>query len=107
MPGKVYLLDVKSGARELWKEFLPADAAGVAPFAGIRITPDGKLTPCPYVPTAAGDLRRESFGDVWRTASLFHELRTAALGGKCGRCEYREMCGGCRARSDSAITVST
>ncbi len=42
VPGKVYLLDVKNGARELWREFLPADAAGVAPFAGIRITPDGK-----------------------------------------------------------------
>ena len=67
-----------------------------------RITPDGKLTPCPYVPTAAGDLRRQSFGEIWQEASLFHELRTAALGGKCGRCEYRVMCGGCRARSLAA-----
>ncbi len=64
-----------------------------------RITPDGKVTPCPYLPAEAGDLRRQSFGDVWRTSTLFHELRAAALGGKCGRCEYRLLCGGCRARA--------
>lgn len=64
-----------------------------------RITPDGKLTPCPYIPTAAGDLRRSSFADVWRDAPLFRELRSGALGGACGRCEYRRVCGGCRARA--------
>jgi radical SAM protein with 4Fe4S-binding SPASM domain len=64
-----------------------------------RITPDGKLTPCPYLPTPAGDLRRASFGDIWRDAPLFHDLRSSTLGGKCGRCEYRQVCGGCRARA--------
>jgi AdoMet-dependent heme synthase len=64
-----------------------------------RITPDGKLTPCPYIPTAAGDLRCESFADVWRDSPLFAELRGRALGGRCGRCEYRAVCGGCRARA--------
>lgn len=64
-----------------------------------RITPDGKLTPCPYNPTPAGDLRQQSFADVWRDAPLFAELRAQAPGGKCGRCEYRVMCGGCRARA--------
>jgi radical SAM protein with 4Fe4S-binding SPASM domain len=64
-----------------------------------RITPDGKLTPCPYLPEEAGDLRRQSFGEVWRNATLFHQLREAALGGRCGRCEYRQVCGGCRARA--------
>ncbi len=64
-----------------------------------RITPDGKLTPCPYNPEAAGDLRRQSFGDIWRDAELFRQLREPELGGKCGRCEYRRVCGGCRARA--------
>ena len=67
-----------------------------------RITPDGKLTPCPYIPTAAGDLRRESFEDVWERSSLFATLRGATPGGKCGRCEYRSVCGGCRARALAA-----
>jgi radical SAM protein with 4Fe4S-binding SPASM domain len=64
-----------------------------------RITPDGKVTPCPYLPAAAGDLRRESFSSVWGDSDLFRQIRAGKLGGKCGSCEYREMCGGCRARA--------
>jgi AdoMet-dependent heme synthase len=64
-----------------------------------RITPDGKLTPCPYMPSEAGDLRRQSFGEVWSGSSLFAELRERKLGGRCGSCEYRMVCGGCRARA--------
>src|SRR5438045_603321 len=40
-----------------------------------RITPDGKLTPCPYLPEVAGDLRTQSFADIWRSAPLFRRLR--------------------------------
>lgn len=64
-----------------------------------RITPDGKLTPCPYLPVEAGDLRRQSFAEVWSGSLVFRALRAGALGGKCGRCEYRLLCGGCRARA--------
>ena len=64
-----------------------------------RITPDGKLTPCPYLPEVAGDLRTDRFADLWRSAPLFRRLREGALGGKCGRCEYQTLCGGCRARA--------
>ena len=64
-----------------------------------RITPDGKLTPCPYLPEVAGDLTRRSFGDIWRESVLFQEIRQGKLGGKCGSCEYRAVCGGCRARA--------
>lgn len=64
-----------------------------------RITPDGKLTPCPYLPEVAGDLRTQSFGEIWRNAPLFRQLREGTLGGKCGRCEYQKLCGGCRARA--------
>lgn len=64
-----------------------------------RITPDGKVTPCPYLPEPAGDLRERGFAEIWREAPLFRALRTAHLGGRCGRCEYRRVCGGCRARA--------
>jgi radical SAM protein with 4Fe4S-binding SPASM domain len=64
-----------------------------------RITPDGKLTPCPYLPEVAGDLRAQSFEEIWRSAPLFRALREGTLGGKCGRCEYQKLCGGCRARA--------
>lgn len=64
-----------------------------------RITPEGKLTPCPYMPAVAGDLLRNSFADVWASSPLLGQLREGALGGRCGRCEYRKVCGGCRARA--------
>jgi radical SAM protein with 4Fe4S-binding SPASM domain len=64
-----------------------------------RITPDGKLTPCPYLPEVAGDLRTQSFAEIWRSSPLFRQLREGTLGGKCGRCEYQKLCGGCRARA--------
>jgi radical SAM protein with 4Fe4S-binding SPASM domain len=64
-----------------------------------RVTPDGKLTACPYMPLPAGDLRASSFEEVWSNSNLFQELRRGELGGKCGRCEYRAVCGGCRARA--------
>jgi len=64
-----------------------------------RITPDGKVTPCPYLPEVAGDLRLQSFAEIWRSAPLLRRLREGELGGKCGVCEYRALCGGCRARA--------
>lgn len=64
-----------------------------------RITPEGKVTPCPYMPAVAGDLRELPFERIWEESALFRLLRGGELGGKCGRCEYREVCGGCRARA--------
>jgi radical SAM protein with 4Fe4S-binding SPASM domain len=67
-----------------------------------RVTPDGKLTACPYLPVPAGDLRETNFADIWNSSDLFQELRRGTLGGTCGRCEYRAICGGCRARAYGA-----
>jgi radical SAM protein with 4Fe4S-binding SPASM domain len=64
-----------------------------------RITPEGKLTPCPYLPEVAGDLLRSSFREIWEGSEVFGRLRSGGLGGRCGRCEYRRVCGGCRARA--------
>src|SRR6185436_7137066 len=49
-----------------------------------RITPEGDVTPCPYMPVAAGNLREASFADLWRTAPVFDDLREPKLGGRCG-----------------------
>jgi len=67
-----------------------------------RITPEGALTPCPYMPNVAGDLTRQSFGEIWNGSELFQNLRRRELSGKCGACEYRLICGGCRARAFAA-----
>ncbi len=67
-----------------------------------RITPEGKVTPCPYLPAVAGDLRRQPFAEVWEGSEVFRALREGELEGRCGRCEYRGLCGGCRARAWAA-----
>ncbi|MDP2786666.1 MAG: SPASM domain-containing protein, partial [Pseudomonadota bacterium] len=64
-----------------------------------RITPQGLVTPCPYLPQAVGDLRREKLADIWANAPELQALRHTMPGGKCGGCDYRVSCGGCRARA--------
>jgi AdoMet-dependent heme synthase len=64
-----------------------------------RITPDGDVTPCPYMPVAAGNLRAASFADLWREAGVFGDLRDPKLRGRCAVCEFSKICGGCRCRA--------
>ena len=72
----------------------------IAGLTYCRVDPTGEVTPCPYLPLSVGNIRQTSFGDLWSHAPAFNVLRDRAnLKGKCGRCEYREVCGGCRARA--------
>ena len=64
-----------------------------------RITPEGDVTPCPYMPVTAGSLHERSFADLWRAAPVFGDLRDPKLGGRCGTCEFAKICGGCRCRA--------
>lgn len=63
-----------------------------------RVTPNGELTPCPYMPLSAGNVRETSFVDLWERSDVFNSFRYPQLKGKCGDCEYTDICGGCRAR---------
>ena len=63
-----------------------------------RITPEGDVTACPYVDRGEGNIRERGFWRVWDEAAAFRQLRAPRLFGKCGRCEFRKLCGGCRAR---------
>jgi radical SAM protein with 4Fe4S-binding SPASM domain len=64
---------------------------------------EGEVYPCGYLPAIAGDLRKEKFADIWANAKVFNELRdTGNLKGKCGCCEFRNVCMGCRARAFAA-----
>ena len=60
----------------------------------------GDVMPCGYFPVPAGNIRKQSIKEIWETSELFDELRNPdILDGKCGACEYRMVCGGCRARA--------
>ena len=67
-----------------------------------RIGPSGEVTPCPYVSLSAGNLREKPFGDIWHSSTLLSHYRSGELKGRCGRCEFREVCGGCRCRAYAA-----
>jgi len=70
-----------------------------------RIYPSGEVTPCPYMPLKLGNIRERSFRDIWFTSEVFKALRDFdQLKGKCGLCEYRDVCGGCRARAYGVTT---
>jgi len=48
----------------------------------------------------SGNLRESTFSDIWMNSSVFTDLRDfSQYKGKCGRCEYITVCGGCRARA--------
>jgi len=67
------------------------------------ISHEGEVFPCGYLPAIAGDLRKEPFANIWANAKVFSDLRdTDNLKGKCGCCEFRNVCMGCRARAFAA-----
>lgn len=60
----------------------------------------GEVFPCGYLPVKAGDVRQEDFGTIWQHSELFAEMRDPELlGGKCGVCQFKSLCSGCRARA--------
>ncbi|MEK6673472.1 MAG: radical SAM protein [Nitrospirota bacterium] len=74
-------------------------------LAGIhycRITPEGDVTPCPYMPLSVGNIKDKSFKNLWEDSEEFISLRTPSLKGKCRLCEFQLICGGCRARAFSS-----
>jgi radical SAM protein with 4Fe4S-binding SPASM domain len=86
----------RSGA--VLAEFIGGCGAGRI-YCGIN--PDGKVLPCVFMEDlVVGDLRKEPFEEIWVKSKVLQELRDRdLLKGRCGRCPYRFVCGGCRARA--------
>jgi len=64
------------------------------------ISRKGIVQPCGYLPVQAGDVTKEPVGKIWDNSEVFLNLRdTGLLKGKCGICEYKKVCEGCRARA--------
>jgi heme b synthase len=88
-----------------WKQRNLAFATGVAKgcLAGQHIAfidRFGNVRPCSYFSESAGNLREQSFREVWENSALLNDMRAfGQYKGKCGACEYLQVCGGCRARA--------
>jgi radical SAM protein len=60
----------------------------------------GDVYPSGFLPIHAGNIRETPLADIYRNSSIFKALRdTSRLEGKCGVCEFKEICGGSRARA--------
>lgn len=66
----------------------------------VFVSHTGSVHPSGFLPLSAGNVRTEPLTSVYRTSSLFTGLRTPdMLKGRCGACEFREVCGGSRSRA--------
>ena len=60
----------------------------------------GQVQPCGYLELNCGNVKETPFQEIWANSEIFQQLRnTDSYQGKCGRCEFRKVCGGCRARA--------
>ncbi|MBI2889810.1 MAG: radical SAM protein [Nitrospirae bacterium] len=92
--------------RVLWErnpqsEFVRTFRGGGCPAGTYyaRIGPTGDVTPCPYMPLAVGNVRSAPFDEIWERSEIMAQFRTERRGGRCGACEFDELCGGCRCRA--------
>ncbi len=60
---------------------------------------EGVVRPCAYMTETAGDVRELPFDKIWHESAVFKTLRTQSYEGACGTCDYKDGCGGCRARA--------
>ncbi len=74
----------------------------LAGLSVIFVGHQGDVFPCGYLPVDCGNILEMPLADIWHDNADLAKMRdTSQLTGKCGACEYRKMCGGCRARAFS------
>ena len=66
------------------------------------ISPEGNVSPCVFLPITVGNLKTEKLEDIWVNSAGFKDLRDRnKLKGRCDKCDFKFVCGGCRARAYS------
>ncbi len=69
----------------------------------IYLKPDGEVWPCPFVPVSGGNLRSAPLLEIYSRSEIFRDLSDRdKLRGRCGECENRHVCGGCRGKAYAA-----
>jgi radical SAM protein with 4Fe4S-binding SPASM domain len=64
------------------------------------VSNQGHVYPAGFLPLTVGSVRRDHLVDIYRNSPMFRALHNPVqFHGKCGRCEYRVLCGGSRARA--------
>jgi radical SAM protein len=66
------------------------------------VSHDGQAYPAGFLPLELGSVRGHSLAELYRDHPVLQRIRAAEFGGRCGRCEYKDLCGGSRARAFAA-----
>ena len=66
------------------------------------VSNEGAIHPSGFLPLTLGNVRQDDVVDVYRSHPLLLRIRATDFGGRCGRCAYRQLCGGSRARAHAA-----
>lgn len=67
----------------------------------VFVAHDGTVFPSGFLPLGLGNVKSESLVDIYRENPLLQSIRNAEFSGRCGKCRYRDLCGGSRARAFS------
>jgi AdoMet-dependent heme synthase len=107
-----YVLQQQVAARRNGAEQLVDDTAKVVDTIGraprglndgkgfVFVSHLGAVFPSGFLPFTAGNIRADALSRIYRESPIFQQLRDdSQLGGKCGACEFRHICGGSRARA--------
>ncbi len=68
----------------------------------VFVAHDGQVHPAGFLPMELGSVRDHDLADLYRDHPVLQAIRGAGFAGRCGRCEYRDLCGGSRARAYAA-----
>jgi len=89
------IVSSRNNGERPWSKAATNDGKGF-----VFISHTGDIQPSGFLPVTCGNVRQDNLLAVYRNAPVFRSLRNPnLLGGKCGRCEFRTVCGGSRARA--------
>jgi radical SAM protein with 4Fe4S-binding SPASM domain len=89
-------MEMLKGRTKSLTEFIGGCGAGRL-YCGIE--PNGDIEPCVFIPIKLGNIREQRLVDVWRNSPILKQIRNRDAFEGCGECEYKYICGGCRARA--------
>lgn len=93
-------------AEDLALRLGPARSPSRAQTSGTRdgkgivfVSHDGTVYPAGFLPVPLGNIRETPLSTIYRENPLLQQIRSSAFSGRCGMCEYQDLCGGSRSRA--------
>ncbi|MEM5793959.1 MAG: radical SAM protein [Candidatus Aenigmatarchaeota archaeon] len=89
-------MELLKGRTKTLTEFIGGCGAGRL-YCGME--PNGDIQPCVFIPIKIGNIKEQSLIEIWKNSPVLKEIRNRDKFEGCGKCDYKYVCGGCRARA--------